>query len=130
MVRVMTDLETIGDDIAGNQAETRRRRSLGQRVRHRRRANDEALATAFGEDLNQQIADAAHPVVAAMGVGPGAGDRDNCAGLRGAIRIESGGAQLDAGVLPVGAAVLRHRDSLELDVISNLYLNHRENVAV
>jgi len=83
--------DLLARDIAGDQTVTR------QCVRHRRRADDEALAAAFGEDFNQQIADAAYPVVAAMGVGPGGGDRDNGAGLRGAIWIESGGAQLNAG---------------------------------
>jgi hypothetical protein len=116
------DLEAIGDDVAGDQAVTGRRRSLGQRVGHRRRADDQALAAAFGEHFDQQIADAAHPIVAAMGVGPGAGDRDHGAGPRGAIRIESSGAQLNAGFLPVVAAVLCHRYSLEPDVISSQYL--------
>ena len=71
MVGVVTDLEAIGDDIAGRQAIARRRRSLGQRIRHRRCADDQALPATFGNDLDQQIADGAHAIVAAMRVGPG-----------------------------------------------------------
>jgi hypothetical protein len=109
VMRVVADLEAVGDDVARGQAVARRRRALRQRVRHRRRADDQPLPAAFREDIDQQIGDGAHAVVAAMGVGVGAGDRHDRAGLRGAVRIEAGGAHFDARFLPVGAAVLRPR---------------------
>jgi hypothetical protein len=108
MVRVVTDLETIGDDIAGREAIARSRRSLSQRVRHCRCADNQALPAALGNDFNEQIADGAHAIVAAMRVGPGRRDRDHGAGLRSTVRFEAGGPEFDPGLLPVEAAVLRH----------------------
>jgi hypothetical protein len=49
-----------------------------------------------------------HAVVAAMGVGIGAGDRDDGGRLRRAVGLEAGGPKLDAGLLPEGAAVFLH----------------------
>ena len=109
---VVADLEAIGDDVARYQAVARRRRSLGQRVGHRRRADDQALPAAFGQDFDQQIGDAAHPIVAPMGVGLGGGDRDHGIGLGGAVRVEPGGPKFHPGFLPEGAAVLCHAGRL------------------
>jgi hypothetical protein len=108
MVGVVANLEAVGDDIAGHEAVARRRRALGQRVRHRRCAHDQALPAALGQNFDQEIADGADAVVAAMGVGPGTGDRHHGTGLRGAVRIEAGGTQFDPRFFPVKAAVLRH----------------------
>ena len=127
MVRVMTDLETIGG-IAGNQAETRRRRSWVSAT-NTAGAPAVGLAAAFGEDLNQQVADAAHPVVAAMGVGLALAIVTTallCAARSGSIRRRAA----RRGSSSSRCCCLASSDCLELDVISNLYLNHRENVAV
>ena len=112
VMRVVTDLEAVGDGVARREAVARRRRALRQRIRHRRRADDQPLPAALRQEFDQQIGDGAHAVVAAMGVGVGAGDRHHRAGLRGAVRIESGGAQFHPRSLPIGAAVLRRHGVL------------------
>ena len=114
MMGVVADLEAIGDDVAGGEAVARRRRSLRQRIRHRRRADDQPLPAALGQDLDQQVGDGAHAIVAAMGIGVGAGDRHHRAGLGRAVRIETGGAQFDPPSLPIGAAVLRRHGVLQV----------------
>ena len=106
VMRVMSDLETVGHQVARHQAVAGGRRALGQRVRHRRRADHQPLAAARRQRLDQQVGDLAHAVVAAMGIGPGAGDRHHRAGGGAAVGVETGGTQLDARVLPVAAAVL------------------------
>ena len=55
VMRVMADLEAIRDDVTGHQAVACRRSPLGQRIGHRRRADDQPLAAAFGEDFDQQV---------------------------------------------------------------------------
>ena len=67
-----------------------------------------ANQTHFDQKIDQQVGDGAHAVVAAMGVGPGAGDGDDGAGLRGAVGVEARRPDFDARFLPVGAAVLCH----------------------
>ena len=114
MMRVVADLKTVGDDVARGEAVARRRRTLRQGIRHRRRADDQPLPAALRQDIDQQIGDGAHAVVAAMGIGVGAGDRHHRAGLRGAVRIESGGAQLHPPSLPINAAVLRRHGVLQV----------------
>ena len=109
---VVADLEAIRDDVARHQAVACGRSPLGQRVGHRRRADDQALPAAFGQEFDQQVADAAHPIVATMGVGPGAGDGDHGIGFRGAVRLEPGGPKLHPRLLPEGAAVLCHAGRL------------------
>ena len=110
MVGVVTDLEAIGDNVARRKAIACRRRALRQRIRDRRRADDQPLPAPLGEKLDQQIGDGAHAVVATMGIGVGAGNRHHRAGLGRTVRIEAGGAQLHPPALPIGAAVLRrHR---------------------
>src|SRR4029077_18090995 len=52
------------------------------------------------------------PIVATMGVGPGAGDGDHGIGLGGAVRLEPGRPKLDPRLLPEGAAVLCHEGRL------------------
>ena len=108
MVSVVADLEAVGDDVARRQAVARRRRALGQRIRYRRRADDEALPAALGQDFDQEIGDGADAVVAAVGIGPGAGDRHHRAGRSRFVRIEPGGAQFNPRSLPIGAAVFCH----------------------
>ena len=94
---VVADLETVGDDVARDEAVARGRRALRQRIRHRRRADEQAPARrARASNSTSRSAIVAHAVVAAMRIGPGAGDGDHRAGLRRAIRIEAGGAQFDA----------------------------------
>ncbi len=112
VMRVVADLEAIRDDVTRHEAVACGGRSLRQRVGHRRRANDQALPAAFGKDFDQQIADAAYPIVATMRVGPGAGDGDHGIGLRGAVRLEPGCAKLHPRFLPEGAAVLCHEGRL------------------
>ena len=114
VMRVVADLKTVGDGVARGEAITRRRRALRQRIRDRRRADDQPLPAAFRQDIDQQIGDGAHAIVAAMGIGVGAGDRHHRAGLRGAIRIESGRAQFNPRALPIGAAVLRRHGVLQI----------------
>ena len=70
-----------------------------------------ANQTHFDQKIDQQVGDGAHAVVAAMGVGPGAGDGDDRAGIDHAVGVEAGGADLHAGFLPVGAAVLSHGET-------------------
>jgi hypothetical protein len=49
-----------------------------------------------------------------MGIGVGAGDRHHRIGPGGAVRIKSSGAQFDPTLLPVGAAVLRRHEVLQI----------------
>ena len=114
MMRVVADLEAVGDGVARGEAVARRRRALRQGIRHRRRADDQPLPAALRQDIDQQIGDGAHAVVAAMGIGVGAGNRHHRVGLRRAVRIESGGAQFHPPSLPIGAAVLRRHGVLQV----------------
>ena len=105
---VVADLEAVGHDVARHQAVAGGGSPLSQRVGYRRRPDDQPLSAALGQQLHQQVADGAHAVVAAVGVGVGAGDRDHGTGLRRLVGLEAGGAELDPGFLPVGAAVFFH----------------------
>ena len=109
---VVADLEAIGDDVARHQAVAGRWCPLRERVGHRRRADDQALSAPFGEDVDQQVGDdLAHPVVAAVGIGIGAGDRHHRRSPGGLVRLESCRPEFHPGLLPEGAAVLRHEAS-------------------
>src|SRR5690606_23054592 len=107
-MRVVADLEAVGHRVARHQAVARGRRALGERIGYRRRADHQALASPLVHQGGEQVGELAYPVVAAMGVGPGGGDRDHCAHIAGAVWVEAGGAQLDPRALPEDAAVLRH----------------------
>ena len=108
---VVADLETVGYDVARHQAVAGRWCALRQRVGDCRRADDQSVSAALGQQLHQQVANGAHAVVAAMGVGIGTGDRYHGTGLRGFVGLETGGPELHARLLPVGAAVFFHVSS-------------------
>ena len=109
---VMADLEAVGHDIARHEAVAGGGRPLGQCIGHGRRTDDQPASAALGQQLDQQVADGANPVVAAMGVGVGAGDRDDGAGLRGLVGLEAGGPKFHTRLLPEGAAVFFHPASI------------------
>ena len=95
-------------DVAAHEAVAGGGRALGERIRHCGRANDEPLSAAPGEQLDDEVGDGTGPVVAAVRVGPGAGDGHHGSRLGGDIGLEAGGPEFDPRFLPVGAAVLDH----------------------
>ena len=104
----MARLEAVSYEITRHEAVAGVGRSLGERVGHSGRANNEPLAATRLDRLHEKLRDPTDTIVAPVCVRVGASDGDDRVPRGSLGRIESGCSHLDARPLPAALGILCH----------------------